>query len=598
MPGMRHRPKQCGSLSRVDGAHTAGQAHWLKTVARRSIPSGWSTPYRGWALVPLRAPFLALLGALASGALSACDAGKPEVVTQAAPQCAARAEGRAPARLLTRSEYDNSVRDLLGDDTEPAAHSFPPEPEVNGFDNDADSLLANPLLVEKLSETASDVAKRAIARMGETLAPCEEEEPEDACASTFIEGFGKRVFRRPLTSAEKESFLRLFQKAEPAIGYEASISLLLEAMLQSPQFLYRVEAPLVDPAQASAGVVELGRYELASRLSFFFWGSTPDEELLDAADENRLKTDTQIEAQARRLLADDRAKARVTEFHARWLHLGRFETVARTGTDAAIKEAWKRSLLAFVDDVFWSEGGTVRDLFESDRVFLNDTLAPLYGMEDEVTGSAMQPFELERERSGLLTQPGLMAMLAHPDQSSPIARGVFVRERILCNPVPPPPPSVDNSPPDPDPSLTTRERFAVHTEKAECATCHRMIDPIGFGFEEFDQLGRYRAEENGAPVDASGALVSIRGDETLTGEFVGAAEMAERIADSRLAAECLVKSWHQFAMGRGTDKADDCTIQSITQSVLAEGGSLEELLVALAKSQTFRSRPAWAEELP
>ncbi len=540
-----------------------------------------------------------MLAALcAAPLLGACNLGNPEVVTTTAPPlvCEAPTGGRAPARLLTRSEYDNSVRDLLGDDTEPAAHSFPPEPEVNGFNNNADSLLANPLLVEKLADTAADVAQRAVERMGPDLAPCGSGTEVDECASSFIATFGKRIFRRPLTSAEEASFLRLFQKGEPTIGYDAAIALILNAMLQSPQFLYRVEAPLAAEGSVSSDTVPLGPYELATRLSYFLWGSTPDEELLAAAAEGQLSTDDEIEAQTRRLLADDRAKSRVREFHSQWLGLGRFETVARDGTDDDTKASWKRSILAFTDSVFWAEGGTVRDLYVSDQVFLDDKLAPLYGKS--VDGSELQSVTLESQRSGLLTQPGLMAMLAHPDQSSPIARGVFVREKILCNPVPAPPPSVDNTPPDPDPSMTTRERFAVHTEDAACASCHAQIDPVGFGFEAFDQLGRYRSKENDAPVDTSGELVGVRGDDELDGKFVGAAALSERIAGSSLATECLARHWYQFAMGRADDDADTCNIDSITQSVEAAGGSMEQLLVSMTKSPTFRNRPAWPEELP
>jgi hypothetical protein len=432
--------------------------------------------------------------------------------------------------------------------------------------------------------------------MGSDLAPCEDDTDEDECASSFIATFGKRIFRRPLTSGEKASFLRLFQKGEPTIGYDAAIALILNAMLQSPQFLYRVEAPLAPEGSVSSDTVPLGPYELATRLSYFLWGSTPDEELLAAAAEGQLSTDEEIEAQTRRLLADERAKSRVREFHAQWLGLGRFETVARDGTDDDTKASWKRSILAFTDSVFWAEGGTVRDLYESDQVFLDDKLAPLYGKS--VAGSELEAVTLESQRSGLLTQPGLMAMLAHPDQSSPIARGVFVREKILCNPVPAPPPTVDNTPPDPDPSMTTRERFAVHTEDAACASCHAQIDPVGFGFEAFDQLGRYRSTENDAPVDTSGALVGIRGDDELDGEFVGAAALSERIAGSSLATECLTRHWYQFAMGRADDDADTCNIDSITQSVEAAGGSMEQLLVSMTKSPTFRNRPAWPEELP
>jgi hypothetical protein len=539
------------------------------------------------------------IAALGAACIGACNPGNAELSATGGPEpleCSATQSHRAPARLLTRSEYDNAVRDLLGDDTAPATHSFPPEPEVNGFNNDAASLLANPLLVEKLGEAARDIAQRAMERGLDELAPCAAGEDASSCARSFVESFGKRAFRRPLVEAEVSSFLRLFQKAEPSLGYDRGISLVLDAMLQSPQFLYRVEAPLVDPDPNSAAVA-LGPYEMASRLSFFLWGSVPDEELLEAADENVLGTAEGVAEQARRLLKDERARGRVREFHSQWLGLGRFETVARSGVDDATRDSWKGSILAFLDDAFWGDGGTIHDVYASKKVFVDETLAALYDVDVDVSGGGFVSAKLDEQRSGLLTQPGLMAMLAHPAQSSPIQRGVFVRERILCAPVPAPPPSVNNNPPDPDPSMTTRERFAVHTEDAECATCHRMIDPLGFGFEAFDQLGRYRATENGEPVDTSGELVQAP-DESLDGPFDGARELSTRLASSELVLECLTRHWYRFALGRGEDDQDECHIQSAAQQSEAHGGSLEELLVAMTRSQSFRFRAAWPEENP
>ncbi len=537
--------------------------------------------------------------ALLAASIGACNPGNAELpaTTGTESECKASESHHAPARLLTRSEYDNAVRDLLGDDTAPGTHSFPPEPEVEGFNNDAASLLANPLLVEKLAEAARDVSERAVERGLGELAPCAEGEAPKTCARAFLGSFGKRAFRRPLLEAEVTSFLGLFQKAQPSLGYDQAIGLVLEAMLQSPQFLYRGEAPLVDAVSAGAEKVALGPYELASRLSFFLWGSVPDEELLAAADKGQLSTEAEVAEQARRLLADERARGRVREFHAQWLGLGRFETVVRNEADDATRDSWKGSILAFLDDVFWREGGTVSDLYSSENVFVDERLAELYGVNADVSGSEFVPVTLDPHRSGLLTQPGLMAMLAHPGQSSPIQRGVFVREKILCAKVPAPPPSVNNNPPDPDPSLTTRERFAVHTEDADCATCHRMIDPLGFGFEAFDQLGRFRATEGDKPVDTSGALVAAP-DKSLDGEFDGAGELSARLASSELVLECLTRNWYRFALGRGDDDQDECIIQNTASQSAALGGNLEELLVAMTQSQSFRYRAPWPEETP
>ncbi len=483
------------------------------------------------------------------------------------------------------------MADLLGDTTAPA-RNFPPEPEVGGFDNNAVSHRANPLLVESYSIAARDLATRTVNERLETLAPCSSAETAAGCGTRFITEFGKRAFRRPLDAAETDSFTRLFDRAEASMGYEKAIGLVLEAMLQSPQFLYRVEAPLLEDEKDT--VVPLGPYEMASRLSYFLWGSLPDDDLFDAADSGELASLEQIENQVRRMLDSPKAAKRVTEFHRKWLGLGRFETVSRQGAPEGANQAWETSLLSFIDETFWSPGGTVADLFTSSTVYVDASLAPLYGAT-VADADGFVAIDLGEERSGLLTQPGLMAMLAHPDQSSPIQRGVFLRERILCDPVPAPPPSVNNNPPDPDPNLTTRERFAVHTEDPGCASCHSLIDPVGFGFEAFDHLGRFRTEENDQPIDTSGEVIAAP-NPALDGPFVGAAELSSRLAESDVVAECLTRHWYRFAMGRLETESDECNVTTVTSAVAASGGDLREVLVSIALSDSFRFRRAHREK--
>lgn len=552
------------------------RAHSQRKVSGSFRPEGW-------------------LVAIALGTASLPTGCEAPAELESAPLCSPPSSGSAPMRLLTRFEYDNTIRDLLGDDSRPA-RTFPPEPEVGGFDNHAESHVANPLLIEQLTATARLLAERAVQNRLDAIAPCDDTQEELACAERFLSTFGKHAYRRPLGAEERDSLLRLFRKAAPTLGYGTAIGLMIEAMLQSPQFLYRVEAPLTPLDDPEPSSVALGPYELASRLSYFLWGSMPDDELFAAAEEGRLGTPQEIEAQARRLLADPRAQQQVTRFHERWLGLKRFETVERNVEDPRANASWRKSVLSFVDEVFWSESGTVADLFRSPVVYVDEVIGPLYG-HPQTPDAGLVPVELEEERAGLLTQPGLMAMLAHSNQSSPIQRGVFIRERILCTPVPAPPPTVNNTPPDPDPNATTRERFAVHTEDSGCASCHRLIDPIGFGFESFDQLGRYRETENGAPIDTSGELF-MSPDPELDGPFDGAAELSERLAESPVVVECLARYWNRFALGRMDTAEDSCIAEQVSRSVQRAGGRLEELLIAIVRSEAFRYRPRWPEERP
>jgi hypothetical protein len=511
----------------------------------------------------------------------ACEKADPPAPND---ECPTVGQASAQARLLTRSEYRRTVRDLLDTRLDPTT-AFPPEPVVAGFENDASSHQPNPLLVEKHAAAAALLATDLLERGIETIFTCEEESPSEDCAFEFVDSFGLRAFRRPLTKGERASFLELYDQANPSLGHNAALATVVEAFLQSPQFLYRVEAPI---SQAGGQAVKLGPYEMASRLSYFFWGTMPDKRLLEAAAKDELSTAEQVSAQARRLVASSRAQARAREFHDQWLGLRNLLSVARNDAPEDAGQSWYESTHRFIDGVLWGETPTAPELFTSSVVHFDAPLASLYGFEaSEDWQTAQDP----SRRHGLLTQPGLMALLSHAEQSSPVQRGVFVREHILCEEVKPPPPTVDDNPPDPDPSLTTRERFQIHTESPVCANCHRVIDPVGFGFESYDHLGRHRATENGIPIDASGAILEVK-ETAIEGEFADTEQLTERIAHSETAVGCLARKWFTFAMGRAHSSADTCSTDQALELSASSGGDLRELLVQLAASPAFRYRPA------
>ncbi len=393
--------------------------------------------------------------------------------------CDTTAPGAAPLHLLTRFQYNNAVRDLLGDTSEPA-RAFPPENEADGYRTNAAANPANPLLVESYLIAAEAVAARAAMGVNE-VAPCDDGKAELDCGHAFIASFAGRAFRRPATDEELAPLTALFEAALPQ-GYAKGIELVLQTVLQSPQFLYRVDA--LKSATPETGAVALGGYELASRLAFTLWGSVPDTELMDAAAAGELSTPEQVEHQARRLLESSRARDIVGDFSDQWLTLGRLEGAARDGADlepAVLASSLRGSLSAFLDDAYFGDDGSFENVFTSPQIWLDGALAPVFGAEQKTTG--FEAHALGEPRSGLLTQPALLSLLAHASQTAPVLRGVFVRERILCLDVPPPPPGLVVVPPDPDPNATTRERFRQHTEQAACSGCHKLIDGVGFGFE-------------------------------------------------------------------------------------------------------------------
>jgi len=516
-----------------------------------------------------------------------------------AEACTARggpAAGEAPARLLTTYEYENSVRDLLGYEGE-VTEEFPPENKVDGFENNSDAHIASKLQIRKYMTAAEAISKDATSESVEDLLPCDPAvQGEIACGEQFVRDFLKRAFRRRPTEGEIGDYVDLLREGRSKWGFAEGLRLVLQAALQSPQFLYRLK--FVSPDDRGA-TVPLDGHEMATRLSYFLWATTPDEELMRAAENGRLQTPEQVEAQARRMLQSPKAKHAVFQFHRQWLNLDSLDSIVKDAErypsfEPEWTDDWRRSMRSFVLDTYFGEDGDLEELLTSTEVFLPDALAPVYGKAERAAGMDAYEFDPER-RSGLLTQPSLMALLANANQSSPIRRGVWVRERLLCQHLPPPPPDANTTPPDPDPDASTRERFRQHTADPDCAGCHSMIDPVGFGFENYDSMGRWRTRDNGRRVDSSGKLIQT-GEAAIEGSFDGATALAERLADSRTVERCLARKWFTFAMGRPPSEQETCALQRVQRAFRESGGDFEELLVSIATSEAFRYRNVATKE--
>lgn len=503
------------------------------------------------------------------------------------PQAQCDEPSAAPGRLrrLTHLEYNNTVRDLLGDTSAPA-DAFPIDERIGHFD--ANTLApVGVLAVENYMKAASALAETAVQDI-DALVDCDPAEIGDlACAEQFIEDFGRRVFRRPLTADEKDALLQL-HVSESEAGFAAGIELVLTAMLQSPHFLYRPEFG-VDPEDGSE-VVALTGFEVATRLSFFLWATTPDDTLLDAAAAGELDDLDGVIAHAERMLADGRFDDAISSFTHQWLGT---EHVLVYGKDPTLfpefgelRESFFAETDAFARATFRREDASLHDLLTDTRTQADAALAALYGVE--YPEGATGPVEVvlpSDERAGVLTHPAVLSVHARENQSSPILRGVFVRERLLCQPVPPPPADVNAIPPDPDPDSTARERFEQHTADPACAGCHQLLDPIGFGFENYDAIGRYRTQDGTQTVDARGEVIGTR---DANGPFEGAVELAHRLADSEEVSECFASLWVEYAIGRGRHDADECSVDSVQEHFASTNGNLRELMLAVIASHAFR----------
>ena len=503
-----------------------------------------------------------------------------------------------PIRRLTRFEYNRTVRDLLGDSSNPA-DLLPPEEEVAGFNNQAAALTSSDLLIEQYMKVAEDVSTRAVGNIEALLPNCDPElDGNESCASSFIQDFGKRAFRRPLLQSETERFKAVFDwaLADADLGrFEDGIQLVIETMLQSPSFLYRPELGEQTPIEGD--IVPFSSWEMATKLSYMLWNTMPDDALFSAAEADELQTKEQIAAQARRMLEDDKARDLVRNFHTQWLQLTHLDSLTKDSGvypnyDNSLRGLWKEEIQTFVEQVILEGDGSLRTLLTANYSFMNEELASFYGDDvlDSISGPELRQVQLQPERrAGLLTSAGLMASHANVNQSSPVFRGKFVREQLMCNTLPLPPNDLVIEPPELDPTKTTKEQFEEIGANPACAGCHTLMNPIGFIFEHYDGIGQWRDQQNGKPIDATGQVVQT---DDIDGDYDGAVELARALADSTQVQECVSSQWFRFAYNRTVTSEDSCSIEQLNDVFRASDFNIKSLLVALTQTNAFLYRRA------
>lgn len=561
-------------------------------------------------------------------------------------------------RRLTRIEYKNTVRDLLGLELANLVDSFPPEEEVNGFDNQSKSLQVSALHVEEYMQASENLAQVVVENFA-TLSPCVPmNEQAETCIRAFIENFGSRAWRRPIDETEMEQLLSLYRLGlqgayedmahpqahllGPIDPFTDGLSLIVSAVLQSPHFLYRVEIgskvseSYVDQdGQREPGAVrDLSAYELANRLSYLLWRSMPDDILFEAAANGELNNEVGLMAQAERMLIDPRASDGLWSFFEQWLA---FDEIADINKDPAVfplyneslNQLFETELRLFVEDVVFSQRD-MRLLFNSNQSFMNADLARHYARggegatlsEDKLEESAewafnasshLSPEELSTarsdlpkgesfvkielnpaRRSGLMTRGGVLALTTKPNMGDPVHRGIYIRERLLCTPLPPPPPDIVVVAPDPDPSLTTREQFKIHSSEPACEGCHKLVDPLGFGLERFDPVGRFRELENGQEINDQGEIVSTL---DIDGVFQGSQALGERLAESEQVQRCVVLNLMRYAQGRSESAPERCDIDQLYNEYSGANYDFLTLLRAIIRSPSFSRLHFDADEL-
>jgi hypothetical protein len=383
--------------------------------------------------------------------------------------------------------------------------------------------------------------------------------------------------------------MALYETNRSGADYNNGIQAVIEAVLQSAPFLYRPEFGTASLAQGT--VVPLTSYEMASRLSYFIWGSMPDDMLFAAADADALKTSDQIAAQATRLLADAKAHPAISQFFSEWMGVDEIASAPKDPTvypsyTPQVLSAMQQETLAFADWAIWQSDAKLSTLLTAPVAFVNQSLAPLYGMTG-ITGDTVQQVMVDpSQRAGLITEAGVMAALGKPDRSSPVLRGKFIREKLFCQTVSPPPQNIVITPPMIMAGVSTREMFMMHATVQPCKGCHALMDPIGFGFENYDGIGQWRTTDQGQPVDPSGTLSGTDSD----GNFNGAVDLAHKLAASPEVRDCVATEWFRYAMGRGETTDDTCSLSSLKQAFSTSQSDIKQLLVAVTQTNAFRYR--------
>lgn len=509
----------------------------------------------------------------------------------ASVQCTQPSPGPAPIRRLTRFEYNNTVRDLLGDASF-AGDRLPPELKGNGFSNDAASLTTTRVLVDAYRDIAVSLATQVTqdsAALAQ-LTTCDVATVgEEACARAFITDFGRKAFRRALSEPEAAALYAAYVAGKEAATHPAGLKAVIEMALQSPQFLYRIELGVPLPGTALARPTSS---EMATRLSYLLWGSLPDVPLLDLAAADGLATAEQVRGQAELMLQDGKARDVVRYFTNTLYGIAGLAGLERNAEmfpsfTPSLGPLFRQETERFIADVIWNGAGDFATLFNAPYTFVNGPLAQFYGLTG-VTGDDFQRVERDpTRRLGLLTHASVLAATTPGSRNNPVVRGKFIFEELFCGHVPSPPVGLNVTEPPADPSRTTRERFTVHREMDACRGCHAMLDPIGFGLENFDGVGLWRDSENGKPIDASGELPEV----DVAGPFTGPVELAQKIASSQDARACFAAKYLSFAYGRVPGEEDACSRQQLETAFLESGGNVKALLLAATQTDAFLYLP-------
>jgi hypothetical protein len=524
--------------------------------------------------------FLRVALVAAAVAPSACRGQIVDIV----PGGSAEGCGPAPAAgiRLSDRQFRNTIATLFPFPVD-VGTKYPRTPYRQDFTT---SIAANEVLyndIESFADTAESIALQAVGHLDQLL-PCTPAGNESACARAFIDAFAPRAYRRPLAADERQTLVSLYDGSRTgagALGFDLGIAAVIAAVLQSPQFLYRVEAG----AAAGNGLLRLTGYEIASRLSYLYWEGPPDDALLEAARSGALASREGVEAEASRLLDDPRAREGAWRFFSEWLGFG--DEVYSGRVDPALAADFAEETRRFVGSVVFEGTGTLADLLQSNTTFVNRRLAAHYGLPYDGSGDTdwRQVTVPDARAAGVLDKAQVAVAHSAVGETSVVQRGKFIYERLLCQDLGTPPPGAQSMNPVLPPDATPRARVEARNQIATCAACHQQLDFAGLGMEDVDALGLQRARyASGAPVDATGILRALPGSPT----FQGTAALAHLLAAEPSVGSCLARQWYRYASShRESEEEASCQVAHLQQRFADSGGNLRALLLGIAGSDAF-----------
>jgi len=539
-------------------------------------------------------------GVLATLTLAACGpaetsktaAGKPQLAQVSKSELSAKG---APVnmRRLTEDQYRSVIADIFGDSITVAGH-FDPILRTNGLlAVGASRMNMTPSAFERNEGLARTIAAQVMHPLRrEVLMPCKPASAtatDDACAQQFFKNIGRLLYRRPLTADEVATRVRIANDSTAKLGdFYAGLERSLAGMMMAPNFMYIVSRAEPDPANPGAN--RLDAFSKASRLSFFLWNTTPDEELLKAAERGDLNSKDGLKRQVDRMLASPRLKEGVRAFFRDMFAFEDFDTLTKDNViypafNQFVANDAKEQTLRTTVDLLVTRRGDYRDLFTTRNTFLSPSLGIVYRVPVNKPDGGWVPHELPEgdPRAGIVSQISFVALHSHPGQSSATLRGRAVREIFLCQKVPDPPANIEfelfNDPNSPN--KTARERLSAHATNPACAGCHKLVDPIGLTLENFDGLGQFRTTENGAPLDTSGALDGVK--------FDGAIGLGRALHGNPGTTKCLVNRLYAYATGAAPGTINKEWLSYLEQGFAADGYRVPDLMRRIVTSDAFFS---------